>query len=224
MPRSPRSAVGGVVYHVLNRANARMTIFATEGDYQAFEDILADARARTGTRLLAYCVMPTHWHLVAWPRADGELSDFVRWLTLTHTQRWHVHRGSVGSGHVYQGRFKSFPVASDEHLFTVCRYVERNALRAGLVRAAEDWRWSSLWRRVHGSAPQRELLSPWPVAPPRGWTRLVNEPQTAAELAGLREAVQRGRPYGGEPWVRRMVTRLGLESTLRPRGRPRRTK
>lgn len=221
MPRPPRVAVGGVVYHVLNRANAKMTMFGTEGDYQAFEDILNAARRRTGTRLLAYCVMPNHWHLVVWPRTDGELSEFVRWLTLTHTQRWHAYRESAGTGHVYQGRFKSFPVESDEHLFTVCRYVERNPLRARLVRVAEDWRWGSLWRRVHGNAVQRALLGDWPITPPRGWARLVNEPQTQAELAAVREAVQRGRPYGEESWLHRTAARLGLELTLRPRGRPR---
>jgi len=214
--------VGGLVYHALNRANGRMTILDTDADYQAFESVLDAARQRTGTRLLAYCVMPNHWHLVVCPRADGELSEFVRWLTLTHTQRWHAHRGSAGSGHVYQGRFKSFPIESDEHLFTVCRYVERNPLRAGLVRTAENWRWGSLYRRVYGDAVQQALLSEWPSAPPRGWVRLVNQPQTDAELAAVREAVRRGRPYGGEIWLRREVARLGLELTLRPRGRPRR--
>ena len=221
MPRAPRAAVGGLVYHVLNRANAGMTIFQADEDYAFFEEILDAARRRTGTRLLAYCLMPNHWHLVLWPRRDGELSEFMRWLTLTHTQRWHAQRDSAGMGHVYQGRFKSFPIQSDEHLFTVCRYVERNALRAGLVRTAETWRWCSLWRRGHGDQAARELLSDWPVAPPRGWRRLVNEPQTGAELAAVREAVQRGRPYGGPTWLRRTVAKLGLEATIRPRGRPR---
>jgi putative transposase len=96
-------------------------------------------------RLLSYCLMPNHWHLVLWPRADGELSDFGHWLTLTHTQRWHAHYHNVGTGHLYQGRFKSFPVARDEHFLQLCRYVERNPLRAGLVRRAEAWQWGSLW-------------------------------------------------------------------------------
>jgi putative transposase len=221
MSRPLRAAIGGIVYHVLNRANARMTIFDADGDYAAFEDILDAARQRTGTRLLTYCAMPNHWHLVVWPRADGELSEFVRWLTLTHTQRWHAYRGTTGSGHLYQGRFKSVPVQSDEHLLTLCRYVERNPLRAGLVRRAEDWRWNGLWRRAHGDDAARAMLSRWPIAPPRDWRRLVNQPQTDAELAALREAVQRGQPFGGERWKQRTVKELGLESTVRPRGRPR---
>ena len=146
MGRPLRAAEAGYVYHVLNRANARMTIFEKDEDDEAFERVLAEAVERTKTRLLAYCLMPNHWHLMVWPQADGELSAFVGWLTLTHTQRWHAHRHSAGTGHVYQGRFKSFPVQEDEHFYTVCRYVERNALRANLVSQAEQWRWSSLSR------------------------------------------------------------------------------
>lgn len=148
MGRPLRAATGGVVHHVLNRANARMQLFATPADYDAFERVLAEAHERMAMRTLAYCMMPNHWHLVVWPREDGDLSHFMAWVTLTHTQRWHAHRHTAGSGHLFQGRFKSFPVQTDEHLLTVCRYVERNALRAGLVRRAEDWRWSSLWRRT----------------------------------------------------------------------------
>src|SRR5262249_41443245 len=118
--------------------NGRFAIFQKQGDYTAFERILAEALEHVpGMRLVGYCLMPNHWHLVLWPRRDGELSDFAHWLTLTHTQRWRAHRHHVGLGHLYQGRFKSFPICQDEHFLHVCRYVERNAARAGLVRRAE---------------------------------------------------------------------------------------
>lgn len=221
MGRPHRAAVGGYAYHVLNRANARLRIFRDDGDYEAFEQILAEAVERTETRLLAYCLMPNHWHLIVWPRQDGELSRFVGWLTLTHTQRWHAHRHSAGAGHLYQGRFKSFPVQTDEHFYTLARYVERNPLRAKLVRRAEQWRWCSLYRWLQGSAEERALLSAWPVARKASWAEHVNAAQTEAELAALRRSVDRGVPYGGEQWTARAVGRLGLESTLRPRGRPR---
>jgi putative transposase len=164
--------------------------------------------------------MPNHWHLIVWPRTDGELSRFVGWLTLTHTQRWHAHRRSAGSGHVYQGRFKSFPIQEDEHFLCVARYVERNALRARLVRRAEQWRWSSLSRWVNGSAADRELLAAWPLPRKPNWVEHVNIPQTEAELAAIRRRMQCGNPFGSEAWSCQTVRELGLETTLRPRGRP----
>ena len=209
---------------MLNRANARMTIFEDDGDYEAFEKVLGEAVERTQTRLLAYCLMPNHWHLVVWPREDGELSRFVGWLTLTHTQRWHAHRHSRGTGHVYQGRFKSFPIQEDDHLYTVARYVERNARRAKLAGRAEHWRWGSLYRWLRGNADDRKLLATWPVPRRPGWAAFVNSAQTEAEVKAVRRSVQRGNPFGDEPWSDRAVRRLGLESTLRPHGRPKKSK
>jgi len=143
----------------------------------------------------------------------------MRWLTVTHTQRWHAHYHTAGTGPVYQGRFKSFPVQEDEHFLTVCRYVERNALRAQLVARAERWRWCSLWHREQGSA--EKFLHDWPVPSPEDWPALVNRAETAGELAALRESVKRGRPFGAEGWQERTAKRLGLQATMHPRGRPR---
>ena len=220
MGRPHRSALGGYVYHVLNRANARMTIFEKDGDYEAFENVLLQAVERTRTRLLAYCVMPNHWHLLVWPRHDGELSKFVGWLTLTHTQRWHAHRHSAGAGHLYQGRFKSFPIEENDHLYTAARYVERNARRANLVPRAEQWRWGSLYRWLRGSAEDARLLAAWPLPRQANWVEHVNDPLTEAELSAVRRSVERGTPYGGGAWCHRAINRLGLHSTIRPRGRP----
>jgi len=219
MPRRKRAATGGLVFHVLNRAVARDKIFRKQADFQAFENILHEARDWVPMRLLAYCVMPNHWHLVLWPRGDHDLSEYLRWLSVTHTKRWHSHYHSTGTGPLYQGRFKSFPVQSDDHFLTVCRYVERNALRANLVERAEAWRWSSLWHRVHGSTAA--TLDAWPVPVGSQWLAHVNRPETEAELKALRQSVIRGVPFGDERWQERTVKRLGLESTLRPRGRPR---
>ena len=224
MGRPPRVATGGLVYHVLNRANARMRIFDKAEDYEAFERVLEEAVDRTKTRLLAYCVMPTHWHMVVWPREDDELSRFTGWIALTHTRRWHAHRHSTGSGHLYQGRFKSFPIQDDGHFLTVCRYVERNALRANLVDRAEAWRWGSLYRWKHGTAKEKSLLASWPLARSPGWLKRVNTPQSKAEVAALRRSVNRGCPFGESSWTAQMAHQLGLESTLRPQGRPKKPK
>ena len=149
--------------------------------------VLAQTQARVPLRLLAFCLMPNHWHLLLWPQADDELSRFLHWLTLTHTQRWRAHYHSVGLGHLYQGRFKSIVIAADEHFLTVCRYVERNPLRAGLVDRAQDWPWSSLAQR-DASGALSPRLAEWPVRRPAGWRELVNRVETEAELAALRAA------------------------------------
>jgi putative transposase len=146
-----------MVFHVLNRANARDQIFHADDDYLAFERVLSEASERVSMRILGYAIMPNHWHLVLWPRADGDLGNFMQRLTTTHVRRWHLNRQTVGTGHLYQGTYKSFPIEADEHLLAVFRYVERNALRAKLVDRAEQWRWSSLWRchgeRTEGQPP-----------------------------------------------------------------------
>ena len=159
MPRTKRIAPGGMIFHVLNRANARVTIFEEPADFAAFERVMAETCARHPMRILGYLVMPNHWHLVLWPRNDGDLGRFMQRLTTTHVRRWHLYRGSVGFGHLYQGIYKSFPVQSDEHLPAVLRYVERNAARAGLVERAEDWEWSSLWRWRHPKSTANQCRS-----------------------------------------------------------------
>jgi putative transposase len=223
MPRRLRQATGGLAYHVLNRAVGRRRLFNRDEDYDAFERVLGEAWERLGTRICSYCVMPNNFHMVLWPRKDAELSEFMRWLTVTHTQRCHAHRRTSGEGPLYQGRFKSFPIEQDPHFLRACRYVERNALRSGLVERAEDWRWGSLWRRQQVADERRILLGPsdWPVSPPRNWTAVVNRAESEEELEALRQCVKRGAPFGEPDWQTRIAAKLGLESALRPRGRPR---
>ncbi len=158
--------------------------------------------------------------MVLWPTEDSHLTAFLRWLTHTHTMRWHACHHTSGTGHLYQGRFKALPVQSDEHFLTVCRYVERNALRAKLVERAEQWRWSSLWRRENGDQESRLLLSDWPVRRPDDWLETVNQPQGSAELANVRLSVTRSAPYGSPPWQVKTARHLSLEFSLRSRGRP----
>lgn len=171
--------------------------------------------------ILAYVLMRNHWHLLLRPRRGSDLAMFMQWLTVTHMRRWHARRGSAGEGPVYQGRFKSFPVQDDRHFLIVARYVERNAMRAGLVKRAQDWRWCSLWRREqHVDTPWLTGSLDWPVAPPRDYLAWVNRAETPAELAALQRSVRRGAPFGSEPWTRRTATSLGLQSSLRNPWRP----
>jgi putative transposase len=220
MPRQPRVAPGEQVYHVINRANGRLRLFRTDDDFLAFYRAMAQAHARTPLRLLAWCIMGNHWHFVAWPREDGELSRFFGYLALTHATRWQAARGVAGTGHVYQARFKNFLIQRDAHLAWVIRYVERNPLRAGLVRRAQDWRWSSLHARLDAHDAARALLSPCPIdmPAPRAWATQVNRPQSAAEEQAVQSSVRRSRPLGDDPWLHAVVRRYHLQSTMRARG------
>ena len=216
MPRTARAASGGVCYHVLNRGNGRAEVFHKDEDYAAFVKLLVEAHDRVPMRLLSYCLMPNHFHLILWPRENGDLSRWMQWLLTSHVRRYHRHYG--GSGHVWQGRFKAFPIQQDEHLLVALRYVERNPLRANLVRRADGWPWSSL--RARSDEP---WLAKWPMDQPRDWVRRVNRAQSPAEEAALARSIQRGTPFGDDRWTRRTAIRLGLQSTIRPRGRPKKT-
>jgi putative transposase len=218
MPRTARASLGGWTYHVLNRGNARAQVFHKPEDYDAFLDMMAEATIRIPMRILAYCLMPNHFHLALWPHHDGDLSRWMHWLLTTHVRRYLRHYRS--SGHVWQGRFKAVPTQEDEHLLVVLRYIERNPLRAGLVERAEAWEWSSLrWLATPERSPVR--LEPGTVARGTDWLDGVNAPMSEAEVDRLRECVRRDRPFGADAWTRAAAERLGLESSLRPPGRPR---
>lgn len=210
-----------MVFHVLNRGVGRRELFAKEGDFLAFERVVEETLRTRPMRLCAYCLMSNHWHLVVWPEQDGDLPAFMQQLTNTHVKRWKQHRHEIGYGHLYQGRYKCFPVETEDHFYQVARYVERNALRANLVERAESWRWSSLGRAKRED-PALPILAPWPLPRPADWLEIVNQPQTEDELEALRTCVNRGRPFGSPGWVVATAKRLGLEWTLRPRGRPKR--
>lgn len=222
MPRRARTIVGGYAYHVLNRANGKLRLFKKDADFAAFDRIIDETHERVPLRILGYVVMRNHWHFVVWPRRDqGEqVSDFFRRLAVTHAQRWHAHHDTSGMGHVYQGRFKSFPIAADEHLLSVLRYVERNPVRAGLVRRADQWHWGSSYRRVSGTEAEQKLLAEPPVRLGADWLSHVNAPQSEPELEEIRRCAIRGQPFGSARWTTKVVGQLGLEHTLRSPGRP----
>lgn len=220
MPRQKRADEAGAIYHALNRGNARQRIFHKDEDYEAFLRVLGEGLERYPVELFSLTLMPNHWHLVLRPSEDGLMGRMLRWVTATHTQRYHAHYHTAGEGHLYQARFKSFPVADDNHFLVVCRYVERNPLRANLVQRAEDWRYGSLWRWAQTEEPLPKLLAPWPIPRTSNWIARVNQPLSEQELAALRECVGRGRPFGDPDWTAEVAQRTGLGYTLRRRGRP----
>ncbi len=135
MPRIPRASVGGICYHVLNRGNAGSEVFHEARDYAELLDLLREGTEDRKMRLLAYCLLPNHFHLVLWPRKDGDLSHWMQWISTSHVRRY--HRQYQSSGHIWEGRFRAFPIQANEHLLTVLRYVEQNPLRLKELRAAQ---------------------------------------------------------------------------------------
>ena len=229
MARGLRAVEGGGYYHVLNRGNGRRRVFGTGGDYDAFCRVLATAAGRYPVAVLAYCLMPNHWHLILRPAGDGDLPAFVRWLTVTHVRRHHEAHRTRGGGHLYQGRYKSFPVQDDGHFLTVARYVEANAARAKLVDDPADWAWGSLAARRATPAARAAAgesgrfgvpLGDWPVDRPRRWHEVVADRARPADLSALRTCVARNRPFGSADWTERTAGRLGLGQSLRAAGRP----
>ena len=218
MARAPRVIRANECYHVINRGNQKARVFHDSRDYASFLALMCDAQERVELPLLAVCLMPNHVHLVVRPREDGDLASWIGWLFTTHVRRHHRKYGTTGR--IWQGRYKASLIQQDQHLLTVLRYVERNALAKNLVARAEDWRWGSLnWRRSPIGPIQ---LTPVPIDLPSWWSEFVNQPMTAAELAAVRESVYRQRPFGSPGWAEASARETGMEQSLAPLGRPRR--
>jgi putative transposase len=225
MPRLPRPADQGQVYHALNRGNNRADVFDGADDYEAFLEALARAQERYPFRLYGYCLMTNHFHLLLRPEAGQTVSRILQSVSVAHTARCHKRHGSVG--HVWQGRFKSPVVQDDGHLLVVLRYIEANPLRAGMVARASDYRWSSFG--AHGAGRSDPLLSPLPELDALGrtpaerqmrWRRRVEGVQRKDEVERVRETLRTGKPLGSPEWVESVAARLGVNLNPRPRGRP----
>ena len=224
MPRAPRQSVGGLIYHVFNEARGRRKLFESAADYAAFTAVLEEAQQRyPQVQLLAFCLVPNRFHVVIKPKTDGELSQFMRWVTQTHGHRWRNTRRRIGRGGMYQGRFRSFVVQEDEHVLLLCRYIEQLPVREGLSKTAQAWPWSSAGVRA-GAGPAkaaRPELRSWPVRRPANWLKLINDPMPKPDVERVETSIVRSRPLGGPSWQQRIARKLHVEHTLRPIGRPR---
>jgi putative transposase len=191
MPRRSITGRAGVVFHVVNRATQGQLLFRNHGEYLAAHHLLARALIARPIRLLAYCFMPNHVHMMVWPSKDGELTATMHWLFATHARQLHRWRGTDGRGAIYQGRFRAVPVHSDRYLFSSGRYIERNPVRGGLTDRPESWPWSSASpvSRMHGIE-----LADWPVPKPTDWLAFINQPDPTADLDFIRSCTAKGQP------------------------------
>jgi putative transposase len=216
MPRIPRGDSANGIYHIINRGNMKMQVFHDTEDYEYFLDLLKKGADRESIAIHAYCLMPNHFHLLLSPKKGGSLSRMMQWVMTSHVR--YYHRTNKTSGHVWQGRYKSFIVQKESYYIGAVRYIEANALRAGLVEKAEDWAYGSLCDRV---SKKRSKLLCKPLVPlGEKWAGYVNEPINEYEIEKIRNSVNRQAPLGSEEWQIKTATRYGLMSTLGGRGRP----
>lgn len=220
MPRIARGLCDGYIFHILNRGNGRQEVFHKDGDYHSFVCLIHDALQSFDVKLLAYCLMPNHFHALLQPETGADISKFMQWLMTSHVRRYHQHYGT--SGHIWQGRYKSFIVQEDHHLLTVVRYIEGNPVRADLVKSAKSWKWSSHRERM--GRRDTHMIGELPIHIPADWAACVDLPMTVTEVERLRRSVNRRTPFGTDDWVETVCEKLGLESTLHERGRPQRKK
>ncbi|TRZ50814.1 transposase [bacterium] len=221
MPRNERVDVADEVYHIINRGNGRQTIFRNKEDFLLFESLLEFAKEFiVDMRIIAYTIMPNHWHLVLQPRKDGDLSLFMHWLTTTHARKHYALNKTIGGGHLYQGRYKSFLVDTDSYFLSVVKYVERNPVRAKLSERCEDWQWGSAHRRINGTEKQKKMLSSPIISFPEKYTEWINTSEKEEDIDKIRNSVNRGVPYGREGWIDLIVEKYELASTRRNPGRP----
>lgn len=217
MPRIARGLADNHIYHVLNRGNNKQPIFLKRQDYEAFSILIEEAKKLYPIKLLAYCLMPNHFHMIVMPVLAEHLSKWMQWLMTSHVRRYNKHYNAVG--HVWQGRFKSFIIQNNGYLINAMRYVEANPVRAGLVGTAKDWAWSSHKETIGKIKPC--LVDKAPITLPADWGRYVDQNMGDKDLKELRNCIQRQSPYGTSEWQSLICESLGLESTLRPIGRPR---
>ena len=210
MARVRRSIESNVVYHIFNRRTDKQCLFSSNGAYDQFVDLLAAGRDKYPVRHHAFCLMKTHWHLALSTDDAGAIPRYLRWLSTTHAVRFRFRTDTRGNGHVYQDRYRSVPVEGSIHYATLVRYIESNALTAGLVSRAEDWRWSSLKERLSG---RTRIIEPGPWTLPATWPAIVNAPDLSLALEpSFLNQVARFRPlvqsFDG---VRGQVITVGTE-------------
>lgn len=191
MPRAKRLFPPNSVLHAINRGNDRRCLFDSGEEYEEFLELVAWSKQQVAMRILAYCLMPNHWHFVLWPETSQAASLFLHRLCTTHAIKRRKRTRTIGQGHIYQDRFHGFVIQSEWYYLRALRYVESNPLRAGLVQRSIDWPWSSLRERVgHG----HRLLDDGPLRLPDDWVRSVDESLPPDFLADIRSRLKR---HGG---------------------------
>jgi putative transposase len=217
MARNARWFIEGLPYHITQRGNRQQDVFFSDADRRRYLSWLMDYGDRLKLDVLAYCLMTNHIHLIAVPHDKESVSRVLQALQTRHSNTVNSEQG--WAGHLWHGRFFS-AVLDDAHLWLAARYVERNPVRAGIVKTAEEYAWSSAAFHL-GLRPDRLIRSDtqWGAAV-EGWAEALHADEEEAELDMLRCRTQRGYPCGSESFVAEIEAMQGCKFSLRSRGRP----
>jgi putative transposase len=219
MPRLARIVLPGVPHHVTQRGNNRQDVFFVDDDRRVYLDLLRGQSERFGLKVVGYCLMANHVHLVATPLGEASLAKAIGRTDFLYTQ--YVNRLHRRSGHLWQNRFYS--CALDQvHLWRALCYVEGNPVRAGLVRQAWGYPWSSATAHT-GGVDASGLLDPAEWAglwAPGKWRTELRSPQDAQSVSRIRLSTHRGRPLGSDSFLSKLEHRLGRRLRPLPVGRP----
>ena len=221
MPRLPRTVFANLPHHIAQRGSNREDVFFTDEDREAYLSWLKEYSDKHQVEILAYCLMTNHIHLVAVPATEDGLQRVLKPLHMRYAQRINRERG--WKGHLWQGRFFSSPL-DDAYLWAAVRYVERNPVRAGMVKRAENYRWSSAaahcGKEIDSlitlkSSSNKKILSI------DDWSAWLAEGDEKEEIQTLRKNIEKGLPCGTEGFIKRLGKLVGRELEYRPQGRPR---
>jgi putative transposase len=216
MPRIARTVITNVPYHISQRGNHRQDVFYTLQDRQRYLELLSQYASSNSLDIVAYCLMTNHIHLVAIPRRPDSMSRTVQTVHMRHTQAINLEK--QWSGHLWHSRY--FSTALDDRYFVqAIRYVEQNPVRAGLVRNAVDYPWSSAGFHC-GMTDKSDILH---VAKNLdeifdGWESFLNEIPDKEVIEILRRRTMTGIPCGDEKFIRKIAKQIGREIMERKRG------
>jgi putative transposase len=218
MARLARSIVVGYPHHVIQRGNYDQLVFETPADYLRYLELLKEYSARYGLDIWAYCLMPNHVHFICVPKAEDSLARAFNTLHMNYAQYYHGKRGV--KGHLWKGRFLSC-IMDDRSVFEEVRFIENNAVRAGLVARAEEYPWSSARHHVLGVSDPVIRNASSLESKISDWRAYLEGRGDQPVLNRTWQSLKTGRPAGDKEFVHVLEEIVGRRLMALPRGRPR---
>lgn len=208
MPRIARGLAGGEIYHIINRGNRRTEVFHNTQDYEKFIELMHEAKKMTNIKLYSFVLMPNHFHFIVEPNEAEDLSKYMQWLLTSYVR--YYNKTYKTSGHLWQGRYKSFIVQKDNYLLTLLNYVEQNPIRAKLKQ----------WTYVSSNSKINDFIDELPIKLPENWEEIKKDILKKKDKEKIDNSIQRQSPYGEDDWVHDIALKYDIVSTINPRGRP----